>query len=1185
MTTRRFALPALLIAAVLPLCRANEIGYIEEFSLAEDRAVPLKQLMPGTEEYYYYHCLHCQNTGELAKVDELLKAWIDKHGYTPRVEEIRNRQALLVYPTNPQAAIDHIRQRLDLRFDHQKQVMDEKPSFPTQLDARLISRETLTQRAMSEFSNLDGFENSALEFLVTARLDPDRRRDLLHRLERPDYPKLAEMVIADLRTPNSGGFGSHPIHAQLLLTQMEECAKLMPELLNDGNFVNAWLPKLLPGADVDWQRDPAEKQAYLERLWTFVSRLPPAFNSLKTSALFHRLSLDRSQGVYDKDRFMTYLKLPRRVHYINPKYIERRENAGSQADLNANFAGQIALPSIGTDEPLVRDFLAHFLVEAKDYEEFTPYIEINYLKQLFAETKIVNSVGNLEQWYALLPGDRIQALKERIDVELLPTNKEVLAPADPVTLDVALKNVPTLIVKVYEINTLNYYRERNQEISTDVDLDGLVANDEKVVNYTQTPIQRHVEKFEFPNLTKPGVYVIELIGNGRSSRALIRKGRLTFTERIGAAGHVFTVYDSDNKRLSDATVWLGGKEYTPDKSGEIAVPFASAQATVPVVLCHDGVAALDHFEHMPEVYALRAGIFTDRESLLAGRNAQVLVRPALTVNDCPVDIKLLEEPALVIDTVDREGISTRKELKDFKLFDDRESTYEFRVPEKLAQITFTLKGQVQNLSKNEKVSLETSASFTLNAIDQTEKTEDLHLRHVDGQYVLELRGKSGEAKPDRPVSLEFKHRDFRRPVNVTLQTDGEGRIRLGALPDIVTVQGAGPEGTRKDWDLNETKARCVPAVAVHALAGTPISVPFMQPMPQDKSEAFSFLEVRGPDSGRGTFVADCRDQVSFRDGFLVLDDLHAGNYNLRLKDTGATIPVRITQGRQEGSYLLSRDRFLEVRNPQPLQIGEVAKDAGGKTLRILLKNVTDTARVHVTASRFLPAYPIFDRMLDSLPAPAPTVCQYPRPVSTYMSGRNIGDEYRYVLERKYAGKFPGNMLQRPSLLINPWNIRKTETGTQEAQGGQAWGKAPGTPAPSRAAESRGGTAKCMEFGGDGAGDTRAFANLDFLATPSVVLANLKPDKDGVVTVDLTKFGPCQQVHVLAVDAQNTVYRECRRSRSTCACARRSTRRSTTPSRRTPLRYLPAATSRSTTSRPRRWKSTTRSPGSMGCSRP
>ena len=53
-----------------------------------------------------------------------------------------------------------------------------------------------------------------------------------------------------------------------------------------------------------------------------------------------------------------------------------------------------------------------------------------------------------------------------------------------------------------------------------------------------------------------------------------------------------------------------------------------------------------------------------------------------------------------------------------------------------------------------------------------------------------------------------------------------------------------------------------------------------------------------------------------------------------------------------------------------------------------------------------------------------------------LSGRNIGDEFRYVLERRNQKKFPGNMLARPTLLLNPWVVRSTESGEQTAKSGE-----------------------------------------------------------------------------------------------------------------------------------------------------
>ena len=94
-----------------------------------------------------------------------------------------------------------------------------------------------------------------------------------------------------------------------------------------------------------------------------------------------------------------------------------------------------------------------------------------------------------------------------------------------------------------------------------------------------------------------------------------------------------------------------------------------------------------------------------------------------------------------------------------------------------------------------------AATFALNEIDKTDKIEDLHLARFGADWVIELLGRTGEAKPDRPVHLALKHRDFKEPVSVTLKSDPQGRVRLGPLPDIVSVTATGPEGTSHTWPL------------------------------------------------------------------------------------------------------------------------------------------------------------------------------------------------------------------------------------------------------------------------------------------------------------------------------------------------------------------------------------------------
>jgi len=1091
---------------------AGEIGFEEDFALAKDRTVVLKQLIPGTEDYYFYHCLHYQNTLELDKVDETLKLWIERHGRTARVVEIENRQAILRYDKNPAETLAYLQRKLSLTFDHQKEVLGQKPQLPTTLDQGLISRDTLTRRAFTNHPRtLDGFESSALEWLIKQQLTEDQRRSLIAKLARPDYSELPRLVVEDLNYRYSSGFGSFPVHRHLLLSQLDECVRLKPELLNETNFVGAYLAKLQPDADVDWRHDAKERQAYFDRLWMFVSKLSPAHNSLKAHVLYHRLIHDLALGVYDKDRFLEYLKLPRNVVYVNREYLARREHRDFVVDLNASYQGQTVLPPVRIDEPLVRTFLAHLFLTEDTYEPYKTYVNDVYLKYLFAETKILAGLGDMEKWYSMLPPGDYQALKERVDIDFAPTNKQVFGPDEPVSLDVYVKNVSNLIVKVFEINAMNYYRENKREVDTDINLDGLVANEETVYPYKDVALRRVLRHFDFASLKKRGVYVVEFIGNGRSSRALVRKGHLRHLVRTSTAGHVFTVLDDANRKLPGATLWLAGHEYKADKDGTITVPFTNNPTRQSIILTDGDFVSLDEFNHLAENYSLQAGIYVDREALLKRKQAVVVVRPALFLNGTPVTLSVLENPSLLIVSTDREGVSTAKEVTDFPLFEDRESTYDFQVPEDLASLSFTLKAKLQNLSQNKKVDLSVQSSFALNGIDATEKVEDLHLRHVAGQYSLDVLGKTGEARPDRPISLVLKHRDFKDTVDASVQSGANGTASLGALKDVQWVRATGPEGTVHTWYLLKDIAG-YPG-RLHGRVGEVLSLPYMGDEKEAQRDKLSLLEKRGD-----TFSADRFDALLIKDGFLVIQGLARGDYALRIKDMDRDILISIAPGEEREGYVLGQNRHLETVNAKPLQIERIEADP--ENVKIVLKNATKFARVHLAATRYMPEYSMPGE-LGKIGFAEPALAWLDKLESLYVAGRNIGDEFRYILERKYAVKYPGNMLERPRLLLNPWAIRKTETGVQAAEAGEPfYGKGEGGGGERVAGALSAGYLRALQKG-----TGPVSADLDFLSEQAVVLTNLRPDAAGVVTVKRKDLGGHSQINVLAVDPQNTVFRE------------------------------------------------------------
>ncbi|MFP6765611.1 MAG: hypothetical protein VB858_18425 [Planctomycetaceae bacterium] len=282
---------------------AADIGFIEAFALATDRQEALKLLIPGTADYYYYHALDAQLREDRATVRKHLPLWIKRHGTTARVKEIQDRQALLDYGENPRATLDHLRRELRLSFNHSRRIEGQKPKHPTALNQAQISFSAYLARTR-HIQDLSGVEDRGLERLAHDDLNAIRLRHLLSRLQRPDIPNLTALIVKDLQYKDSRGFGSHTIHKQLTVPQMDELLQLQPGLINTTAFINAYLRKLAPSDDIDTRFHPAERGLHLNRIHQFTGRLAAAHNSLKACAIYNLLRFQQSQGQYNRALFL-----------------------------------------------------------------------------------------------------------------------------------------------------------------------------------------------------------------------------------------------------------------------------------------------------------------------------------------------------------------------------------------------------------------------------------------------------------------------------------------------------------------------------------------------------------------------------------------------------------------------------------------------------------------------------------------------------------------------------------------------------------------------------------------------------------------------------------------------------------------------------------------------------------------
>ena len=1083
---------------------AGEIQFVEQFVLAADRSEAIEQLIPGTDDYYFYQSLHLQQTQQFKEVEKLLKQWQQRHGRTTNLLEIQHRQMILTYSQNPKKTLDYLIRELGPNLTHQQEQLESKPKLPSKLDPTKISYEAFKKEAFRRHRDLDGFTRRALDAIRAEDLDSRRRRHLLSRLDRPTHRQLVEMILADLKQKDSRGFGSLKIHRQLLLRQLDELVSRRPQLENETKFINIYLQKLQPNADIDWKNDPKEFEAYLSRQWDYVKNLNASHNSLKAHVLYNWLVLNEKQGKHNKRRFLEYLALPRRANYIQPRMLETADARRYSVNLQLNPGPVTELPVIGNDEPLVRRYLLHFFQKENSFSAYLPYIQDEYAQRVFAEAKITGGLGDPEKWYSLLPPAQYQALRDRVDIDFAPTNPDAFRSDDAVQLDVDVKNVDKLIVKVYEINTQNYYQQHRRAVNTDIQLDGLIANHEETHEYNDAPVIRKRRHFTFPKLQKPGVYVIDFIGNGKSSRAVIRKGTLHHLVKTTADGHLFNVFDEDGERVKDVSIWMSGQNYESEPDGTVMVPFTASPTRQPIVLTHNGFSSFGYFKHQAETYSLNVATFIDRESLVPREEAVLMLRPELRLSDRPVSIGILENVQVTIQSTNLDGVNAEKLYEDVKLLESKDTPLVFLVPDRLASIQVTLQATITDARKKEQ-QVNATYKIDVNRIDASNRINDVHLTKIGDRYMVQLLGKTGEARPHRAMQLQVRHRDFTNEARFSLATNENGIIDLGQLDDITTIKVQGPNVKSKSWTL--TGDRRTTRRSIHGVAGETIQIPHMLGKGGLKKADVSLIEMRGK-----VYAIDASKAVSVGDHFVELKNLKPGNYSLQLAEQ--RYRIRITDGDEQAGFAYGDYRRLERRPLKPIQLTSIKANA--KNLEIQVENASKFTRVHVYATRFVPAFDSF-ASFSRVRGVEPMMLRVPTQRSLYMAGRKLGEELQYVIERGYAKKYPGNMLERPTLLLNSWPMRSTETATQTAQDGEEFGAA---------ADEEGAfdVLKEMKSERERAGHVDE-ANLNFLSEGSMLIANQVPDENGNIAIPLEDLGPHHHFHVVAVDPIATVYRD------------------------------------------------------------
>lgn len=268
------------------------------------------------------------------------------------------------------------------------------------------------------------------------------------------------------------------------------------------------------------------------------------------------------------------------------------------------------------------------------------------MNYIHAEAKLLAG-NNAREWVDTYGSANVRRLAEETRLEFSPKNTVNYGLSDCVSLKVSIgpiqrvgyltktlgyvaqvrvKNVERLDVSVFEINTKNYYKQKREEISTDVDVEGMVPNSTLSINLGNPQLLLQEREVQVASLDecKRGVYLVELSGGGKFTRAIVRKGSLNFFYRYTVAGTAVSVLDEEQHPITSDYVLLhcmgetfDGQQGQLTKQGEVLIPpppHSKKNESIVVELkeTSSSFAGLFHIDLPAEMYTLESSWFFER---------------------------------------------------------------------------------------------------------------------------------------------------------------------------------------------------------------------------------------------------------------------------------------------------------------------------------------------------------------------------------------------------------------------------------------------------------------------------------------------------------------------------------------------------------------------------------------------
>lgn len=1043
---------------------AKFIKCLEEYITSENKEQYLSKLLPGTEEHTYMTLTHDLNKlkdGEKPSKD--LKKRLDK--------------AIPIHANNNQIAIrfKFMLKKLESEEDEAKRKKIAKKinnlyfSFgfhykrPQNADGMMIEDEeekkqesTLKKNFYDDYTknitnlskqNLSYFNDVFFPTLNQMDLEADLKKCLskdptqfinkvreLPSISHLSYlPKMLVKFLNDSDKMDISG-----ILLNLPLKQLNQIAKEVSFVKLNKTFVEVLYNKTFKHTIKHFKDIRELKRVYL---WSMSKNIHELYPKIKRTVNLRILDLMAKEGKTDLELFEDYIKDPVEKDNYFSKAFRKKPWAHDWTDMRFN--------DVSCDQlKVIVSHLGFLYKQGKDIMKYKNFFKKMFLKKLKIKFSLLS--GNKEpKATEVYSKSELDALNQDKYIKFLTKNIDSLKPSDIIEIEAELKNVKNLIVQIFEVNTINYIKDLKMAIPQDIRLDGLISVLEKTYTFDQAPILEHKKKFSFPELKnfERGVFIINFIGDGISSRIVLRRGSLQLIKEKSRGGSICYMIDENGeicrgnsmtkeeiKNVDDQerTGFYdnSGEFYHADSNGLINYPFG--KGTQKLVLVHKGFGYFHRELFGGEVISVRTNWIFDEETFLPGNQSHVLLNLRMLVNDNPVPISNFNSCSVELEFSKGDNDKTTQKFENLPLNESEDNMISFYIPNKVQSINF--KTTTTYMSVQQKEMQTSTQNMTVTFITREGSLNKAHIflqkTHDQGNIVY-VKGKNGEPISNVNVDIEFFFVWKKISIHKKLISDQNGRIILGNLDGVYALR-INSAVKKIDFDtffyLEDKNSRLFNEANIHVINEGELFQATHIPCYFKEGPEYALYNVR--DFSSLNVIKDLTSQVRVIDNEVVkVDKLKIGMYHLVNLRTGDKFNIEVIQKKEINEKLiLYNGKYYQKKEVKQVisNINQI-KQSGDK-VKIVLDDFNAKTRIHILNSVFQPEGENYNRLPNSFSNSHGVKYETIKKIvqkSDFIEKSSLSGEMLYALKRKTMNKAIGMTSEKPKLFLKGKNNKTT----------------------------------------------------------------------------------------------------------------------------------------------------------------